>query len=114
MDDGKSNNSEPTLDARVAVVQNDVTHLVRRVGRVESSVKETRDGLKSDMRGAPDDVRLQSLLDDLKEMFRDLKSDNAALRLEMRELRHNRRVLYALCGAVIVSMIALLAEGVVY
>ena len=62
IDDGESTNSERTLDVRVAAVQNDVTHPVRRVDQVESSVVQTRDelktgvnrieeGLKSDMRG---------------------------------------------------------------
>lgn len=125
MDDGESINSAPTLAARVAAVQNDITHLLHRVDQVESSVKETRDELKSDMHrieerlksdlhGDPDNVRLQSLLDDIKEVFRDLKSDNTEVRSMRTALRHDRRVLCALCGTVIVSMIALLAKGVVY
>ena len=48
-------------------------------------------------------------------MFRELKSDNTEVRSELRsELGHDRRVLYALCGTAIVSMIALLAKGVLY
>ena len=180
--DGESTNSEPTLDARVAAVQNDVAHLALRLDHVESSVEQTRDelkdsivgvvqeikemrveqdlnlkltkdelksdmrelksdmrgiekGLKSDMRelksdmhgiekGLKSDMRelkselksdIAGIRDDNKEMLRDLKSDNAEVRSDMRtEMGYDRKVLYALCGTAIVTMLGLLAKGVLY
>ena len=180
--DGESTNSEPTLDARVAAVQNDVAHLALRLDHVESSVEQTRDelkdsivgvvqeikemrveqdlnlkltkdelksdmrelksdmrgiekGLKSDMRelksdmhgiekGLKSDMRelkselksdIAGIRDDNKEMLRDLKSDNAEVRSDMRtEMGHDRKVLYAFCGTAIVTMLGLLAKGVLY
>ena len=124
MDDGESNNSKPTLDVRVATVQNDVTHLMRDVDRVESSVEQTRDELKSDVRELKSemhDIRVELKSDiagvkvDLKDGFRELKSENAEIRSDMRTaMGHDRRVLYAFCGTAIVSVIALLAKGVLY
>lgn len=121
MDDGEPTNSETTLDVRVATVQNDVTHLMRHVDQVEGSVVQTRDELKSDMRDIRDELksdiegvetRLSSAIAgvaaDLKDGLRDLRSD---MRTEM---GHDRKVLYAFCGTAIVSMIALLAKGVLY
>ena len=135
MDHGESTNSEPTLDVRVATVQNDVSHLVRRVDQVERSVEQTRDELKESIAGVERDLKemrreqdrnlkvtrdelkfdIREAASDLKEMIRDLKADNTEVRSAMKtELGHDRKVLYALCVTAIVMMLGLLGKGVVY
>ena len=139
MDDGEATGSKPTLDARVAAVQSDIAHLSQRVDGVEGSVVQTRvelkadlhrveDGLKADLHRVEEGLKadlhrveeglkadLHRVEEGLKEMFRDLKDDNIEVRSAMRtELGHNRRVLYALCGTAIVTMVGLLAKGVLY
>ena len=128
MDDGEAAGSKPTLDARVAAVQSDIAHLSQRVNGVEGSVVQTRvelkadlhrveDGLKADLHRVEEGLKadLHRVEEGLKEMFRDLKDDNIEVRSAMRtELGHNRRVLYALCGTAIVTMVGLLAKGVLY
>ena len=71
--------------------------------RVEDSIKETRDELKSDM------LRVEG---NFSRICGDLRSDIADLASTLRvEMRHERTVVYALCGTAIVSMVAVLAKG---
>ena len=117
MDDGEATGSKPTLDARVAAVQSDIAHLSQRVDGVEGSVVQTRVELKADLHRVEDGLKadLHRVEEGLKEMFRDLKDDNIEVRSAMRtELGHDRKVLYALCGTAIVTMVGLLAKGVLY
>ena len=73
MADGESTNSQPTLDARVAALQTDVTHLVRRVDQVESSVEQTRDELKESIAGVERDLKesIAGVERDLKDLRRE-------------------------------------------
>lgn len=53
--------------------------------------------------------------DGINETLGDLKPENAEVRSGLRaELGHDRRGLYAFCGTAIVSLVALLAKGVLY
>ena len=76
--DGETTNEELPLAIRVATVQNDVNHMSNRIGRVEVTLKETRDELKSDI------ARVESGIDEVKS---ELKT----------ELGNSRKALYALC-----------------
>ena len=90
MDDGESANSKPTLDARVAAVHTDVTHLTRRIDQVEHVVEQTRDELKESIAGVERDLKasIAGVEGDLKEMRRE---QDRNLRLTRDELKFDIR-----------------------
>ena len=68
--DGESTKSEPTLDVRVADVQNDVAHLVRRVDQTQDELKGSIAGVERNLK----EMRVEQARD-LKQTKDELKSD---------------------------------------
>ncbi len=86
MEEDERTNSELTLDARVAVVQKDVTHLAHRVDQVQGNIEQTRDELKESIAGVERDLKEMRREQDtnLKLARDELKSDMHRVKDELK------------------------------
>ena len=87
--DAERANTDTPLAARVATVQNDIIHMSGRIDKVEVTIRETRDELKSDIKETRDELKsdIARVEFNLKKTRKELKSDIARVERNLKETR---------------------------